>query len=228
MPKEYGTPGPRAIYPEICDSRSLSRCGIVANALWPRLIAKADDQGRVAGDAADILGLCFPKMLDRVTHRQVAQALDELEQQRQIVRYVVDGEPLVQILTWWSWQHSQRRAYPSRHPAPPDWTDFIYGYGDHPKTYREAGGLPPHVRRLPTSSPHAAATESAPSPQEVGIVPPPAHARGRSGASALPDPTRPERVNETVEVPDAHAPSADDSNGLVDPLMEREEEVALW
>lgn len=147
MPKEYGTPGPRAIYPEICDSRSLGRCGLVANALWPRLIAKADDQGRLSGDAGDVLSECFPKMLGKVTLRQVKSALDELSKAGQVQLYEVAGEPYIQVLTWWSWQASQRRAYPSRHPAPDGWSDYVYGFDDNPRTLREAQGREPRKRR---------------------------------------------------------------------------------
>lgn len=170
MPKEYGTPGPRAIYPELCDSRSLARCGIVANALWPRLIAKADDQGRLAGDAADVLAECFPKMLGKVSLRQVQTALDELQANAQVRLYAAEGEPYIQITTWWSWQAAQRRAYPSRHPAPDGWTDFVYGYEDHPKTLREAQGRPPRKR---TDDDQIEPSGTAPEPQraDTGTAP---------------------------------------------------------
>jgi hypothetical protein len=178
MPKEYSTPGPRAIYPELCDSRSLAKCGIVANALWPRLVVQADDQGRLAGNAIDVLGLCFPKMLDRVTVRQVRTALDEIEVAGMIARYEVDGEPYVQILTWWDWQASMRRAYPSRHPARAGWDDAVYGFEDHPPTYRAVRGLPArrHAEDEPDPSdgdagtalePHRAGTATAREPHRA-------------------------------------------------------------
>src|SRR3990167_7472442 len=124
MPKEYGTVGPRSIYPEMCDSRSLARCGLAANALWPRLIAQADDQGRLHGDARDLAGVCFPKMPK--AHRHVESALTELAEHACILRYEIDGEPYIQLLEWWQYQGHQRRAYPSRHPAPNDWQDRVY------------------------------------------------------------------------------------------------------
>jgi len=206
MPKEYSTPGPRAIYPEMCDSRSLAKCGIVANALWPRMIVQADDQGRLAGDAVDILGLCFSKMLDKVTVRHVRTALDELEQAGQVERYEVDGEPFIQILTWWSWQGSMRRAYPSRNPAPDDWDDYIYGYDSHPKTLRDARGIDPYKRsdsgeaehETGDESRHDVGAESAASPQAADSAPsgspqraalPRAQPRVRG---ARPGPARPE------------------------------------
>jgi len=209
MPKEYSTPGPRAIYPELCDSRSLAKCGIVANALWPRLVVQADDQGRLAGNAVDVLGLCFPKMLDRVTVRQVRIALDEVEAAGMISRYEIDGEPYIQILTWWEWQASMRRAYPSRHPAPPEWIDAVYGFEDHPKTYREARGLPARRRSEDDPEPHAADAGTAPQPQPAV----PATAAGPHGAAltgakpcprgARPDPTDSMPENEEIPPPPA-------------------------
>lgn len=195
MAKEFSTPGPRAMYPELCDSRSLAKCGIVANALWPRLIVQADDQGRLAGDAVDVLGLCFPKMLDRVTVRHVRLALEELVDHGMVVRYEVDGEPYIQIATWWDWQASMRRAYPSRHPAPPGWSDAVYGFEDHPKTYREARGLPARRRSeddpephgngtVPAREPHGAVTGTAAGPHRAALTGAQPRPRG-----ARPDPT---------------------------------------
>jgi hypothetical protein len=224
MAKEYSTPGPRAIYPELCDSRSLAKCGIVANALWPRLVVQADDQGRLAGDAVDVLGLCFPKMLDRVTVRQVRVALDEIEAAAMISRYEVDGDPYIQILTWWDWQASMRRAYPSRHPAPPDWIDAVYGFEDHPLTYRAARGLPARRRAEDDPEPHAAGTATAPQPhravpdgdsEDSGTAPEPhraalpdAQPHARVGAQprvrgARPDPTDSMPENEEIPPPPA-------------------------
>jgi hypothetical protein len=185
MPKEYSTPGPRAIYPELCDSRSLAKCGIVANALWPRLVAQADDQGRLAGNAVDVLGLCFPKMLDRVTVRHVRIALDEIEAAEMIARYEVAGEPYIQLLTWWDWQASMRRAYPSRHPAPEGWTDAVYGFEDHPPTYRAVRGLPARRRADDDPEPHGADMATAPEPQRNGSVPAP-EPHGAANALAQP------------------------------------------
>lgn len=158
MPKTFATPGPRSIYPEMCDSRSLSRCSLLANALWPRLVVQSDDQGRLHGDAADIRGLCFPKM-PRITSRAVGDALAELAEVGSIIRYEVDGEPYVQIGHWWEYQSYQRRAFPSRFPAPQGWRDIVYGIASHPETYEQAtaestsrrgaarrGGTPPRAQ----------------------------------------------------------------------------------
>jgi len=135
--KQYGTTGPRGLYPDICDSRSLSRCSVLANALWPRIIVQADDQGRLHGDATDIRGICFPKM-PRVTVKAVGEALAELIGVGSLLSYEAAGEPYLQIRDWWQYQSYQRRAFPSRHPSPDGWTDLVYGLEGRPGTYTQA------------------------------------------------------------------------------------------
>lgn len=164
MTKQFATPGPRAIYPELCDSPSLGRCGLLANALFPRLIAQADDQGRLAGGAAHVMLKCLPTLIQRLTVNDVQEALAELEREGMIVQY--SAADLIQITGWWSWQQSQRRAYPSRWPAPQGWVDLVYGAGkDEPETFaaavrgtsRRNAALRGELRRIAASrvGPHA-------------------------------------------------------------------------
>lgn len=127
MTKQFGTPGPRAIHPEMCDSPSLGRCGLLANLLLPRLVAQADDQGRLQGSAQAVLVSCMPRLLSWVTVDGVEEALRELEGEGMLQRYPSRGEVLLQLSSWWTWQNSMRRAYPSRWPAPPGWRDLVYG-----------------------------------------------------------------------------------------------------
>src|SRR5262245_38333118 len=72
MPKEYGTPGPRAIYPDLCTSRSVASCSLPAQLLFERLIAQADDQGRLEGDALVLKSLCVP-LVDKVPARPLGR-----------------------------------------------------------------------------------------------------------------------------------------------------------
>src|SRR5438445_13745074 len=101
MAKEVSTPGPRALHPSIADSRSLARCGVLAQLLFDRLISQADDQGRLAGDAADMFGVCFPKMLGKLSVDDVAGALEELVANGEVLVYQDDGERYVRLVTWW-------------------------------------------------------------------------------------------------------------------------------
>jgi len=127
MTKQFSTPGPRAIHPELCDSPSMGRCGLLANLLFPRLVAQADDQGRLAGGAAGVLVQCLPRLLRLVSVDQVGEALDELAEAGMLERYEHRGDELIQLTRWWHWQAGQRRAFPSRWPAPRGWQDLVYG-----------------------------------------------------------------------------------------------------
>lgn len=159
MTKQYGTPGPRAIYPEMCDSPSLGRCRLLANALFPRLIAQADDQGRLAGGPQAILLQCMPRLLGTLTVDQVAAALDELEAAGMLVQYEHQGEAHVQLTQWWRWQQGQRRAYPSRWAGPRGWADVVYGIdAEGPKSFAEAvAGISPRNAAIRSIVPRIAA-----------------------------------------------------------------------
>lgn len=192
--KAFGTPGPRSIFPEMCNSRSLARCGVLANALWPRILVCCDDQGRMAGSAGDVLGECFPKMLARVKLRDIEAALEELSAERMVRIYEAQGEQYLQVVAWWRWQHYAKRAYPSRFPAPEGWTDYVYGrIGDEIATYREAVGKEPRKRKdvVPDEpdlgdwpapdEPHGDDYVAAPGPQDGAKVTP----RWRQGDASV-------------------------------------------
>jgi hypothetical protein len=179
MVKQFGTPGPRAIYPELCDSPSLGRCSVLANALFPRLIAQADDQGRLAGDTAGLLITCMGRLLRLVSVDELEAALVELEAADVLVRYERGGELYVQLLQWWRWQSSQRRAYPSRWPAPPGWQDLVYGSTKaEPETFEQA---------VSQGSPRNAAIRGNPRRIAASRVGPRTGPRTGPGARAMPD-----------------------------------------
>lgn len=138
MAKTISRPGPRLIYPDLVSSRSLSRCGLLANALWPRLIVQADDQGRLPGDPGSVTVACFPKLLHEVKIEQVEAALGELKKAGMVLIYRAGGETYLQIADWWRWQQGMRRAYGSRFPAPRGWIDVTFGSDGEPTTFAKA------------------------------------------------------------------------------------------
>jgi hypothetical protein len=181
--KQFGTPGPRAIYPEMCDSPSLGRCSILANALFPRLVAMADDQGRLAGDAYSVLVACLGRHMRDVRVDQVEDALGELEHVEVLERYTVKGEAYLQLLGWWRWQNGQRRAYPSRWPSPKGWQDLIYGCAAEPELERFEDAVKATPRRnaaIRGIPPQPAAKRSNPQPRARPA------ARARTRAHAVP------------------------------------------
>ncbi len=220
MPKEFGTPGPRAIYPDICTSRSLAACSIEAQLLFDRLLVQADDQGRLEGDAGVIKSLCVP-LVDQIPARPrsgarripgIAERLAELEAEELICTYEVGRSALIQIVTWWRWQQGQRRAYQSRWPAPEGWTDAVYGHDAHPPTYKAwvsaaPSGTAPHRAAFRRTTPQAAALSG--TVPRLSRAQPPALSGALSGALSENGFTAAERER------DARAPSA-----AVDPLEE--------
>lgn len=200
MTKQFGTPGPRAIYPEMCDSPSLGRCSILANALFPRLVAQADDQGRLAGDSYALLVACLGRHMREVRVDQVDDALQELEQAEVVERYTVKGQAYLQLVSWWRWQSGQRRAYPSRWPAPRGWHDLVYGCAAAP-------GIERFENALAASPKRNAAIR--------GIPPQSAADRGNAPPRARPAARAP-RAGGAVPLPDAMpsgAPAREGSGG---------------
>lgn len=128
MPKKYATAGPRSIYPSTATSLKIARCSMQAQLLFDRIIAAADDQGRLQGDPLLVKSTCMP-LIDKATVKAIGAWLGELEDQHLIIRYQVDGEPLIQLRNWWDHQDGQRHIYPSRWPSPEGWEDRLRGHG---------------------------------------------------------------------------------------------------
>jgi len=204
MPKEYGTPGPRAIYPDICTSRSIAACSVEAQLLFDRLLAQADDQGRIEGDALVIKTLCVP-LVESIPARGfgrgskrvrgVDELLAELEAEDLVHVYRSGRAVLVQVITWWRWQQGMRRAYPSRWPSPEGWTDAVYGHGaGSAATYKAwlsaaERGTAPHNAAWRGELPHNGAIGGGFA--RAGGAQPPAEAGADSGASTVPDSPQP-------------------------------------
>jgi hypothetical protein len=133
MPKQYSTERPRLIYPAAATSRKLARCCIEAQLLFTRLIAAADDQGRLQGDAALVKAACMP-LVAKATRGSIQRWLKELEAQGLVICYEAAEEPLIQMKGWWGHQGGQRWIYPSRWLPPADWQDV------EPKTPSQSTG----------------------------------------------------------------------------------------
>lgn len=112
----------RAIYGSAATSLSLARCCPEAQLLFDRLVALADDQGRLQGDPMLVKAQCMP-LIDRATTRRVDVWLGELAENGMILRYESAGQPLVQIVKWWPYQNWMRHIYPSRWMPPDGWRD---------------------------------------------------------------------------------------------------------
>lgn len=118
----------RAVYPSAATSLSLARCSVEAQLLFTRLIAAADDQGRLQGDPMLVKASCLP-LVDRATTKAVDRWLAELDEQGMIRRYEAGSQPLIQVVKWWEHQGWLRHLFPSRWPAPDGFEDRTKGHG---------------------------------------------------------------------------------------------------
>lgn len=118
----------RAVYPSAATSISLARCSIEAQLLFTRLIAAADDQGRLQGDPMLVKAQCLP-LVDKATTKAVERWLAELDTQGVIHRYEAREQALVQVVKWWEYQGWLRHLFPSRWPAPEGFEDRTKGHG---------------------------------------------------------------------------------------------------
>ena len=153
----------RAIYSTSATSLSLARCCPEAQLLFDRLIAAADDQGRLQGDALLVRSQCLP-LVDKATTRNVDRWLGELTDAGMILRYEAHGQPLVQVVKWWAYQGWMRHIYASRWAAPDGWDqDQVKGGGAGTMTAdgrQDAGKMPPDDGTMPQSDGRVPASDS--------------------------------------------------------------------
>jgi hypothetical protein len=136
----------RAIYGSAATSVSLARCCPEAQLLFDRLIAQADDQGRLQGDLLLVKAACMP-LVDKANLRAVERWLGELDDAGMILRYEAGGQPLIQVVKWWDYQDWMRHIYASRWPAPDGWSqDRVKGNGER----QDADFLPPDGGKVPS------------------------------------------------------------------------------
>ena len=114
----------RIVYPELSDSRRVARLSITGALLWTWLLPHADDQGRLAGDAAALRDRLVPHFAE-ITAEDVETALQAMEREHLVLRYVVHRQHLIQISDWWKWQARLKYKRPSYHQAPDGWRDRI-------------------------------------------------------------------------------------------------------
>jgi hypothetical protein len=183
----------------------------MAQLLFDRLIAAADDQGRLLGDLTLVKASCMP-LIATATLRRLGMWLDSLAEQGMLVRYSAGNLNLIQILNWWDYQ-SQRHIWPSRWPGPAGWShDQIRGHGADggPTTGRPRGADgpprngPPGTPRPPSRASYAgpghagpwpaadgpAATDVDPEKRRAELSALVAEARATAEDSQKPEPTR--------------------------------------
>ena len=104
----------RTIKPEFWTSAQVLECSPTARLLFIGLWNFADDCGRHVDNSKQIKAEIFPA--DDLLSEDVRRMLDELEQNRLIRRYVVDGQELFEIT---GWRHQRiDKPQPPKFPGP--------------------------------------------------------------------------------------------------------------
>ena len=138
MPRKYGTPGPRLIYPQMVQSAQIRE--LAKNPLhlliWYSLFHGVDDQGRMEARVSVIQTSCLGHLPeDSIKPRVVQEALHRMQEITDddgvplIYLYPSDETVVLQMTGWWDYQGGMRHAWPSRWPAKPGWTDEFRGHG---------------------------------------------------------------------------------------------------
>lgn len=108
----------RMIYWKISYSKQLSRCSILSKLIFTWLIPNTDDLGRMEGDPEVIKGMVFPYD-EKITVKQIKEALIELTKERLIEWYSVDENYYIQFPKFSLYQKLRSdRVYKSDYPSP--------------------------------------------------------------------------------------------------------------
>lgn len=107
----------RTLKPELFRSKKLAECSIAAIVTFEGLWTEADDFGRGDADPRIIKGAIW-SLRDEVTWQDVAGHLDELEAQRLIHRYEIDGNVYYEVPSWENHQAASYRRGKQVFPEP--------------------------------------------------------------------------------------------------------------
>jgi hypothetical protein len=111
------------VSPELFDDEWFGQLHDREMLVWIGVFSRLrDDQGRFVENAALARARLFPYRDVPVV--DVQRALDRFVQDGRLHRYQVDGQRLLQIITWWEHQKPQW-ATASKLPSPEGWTDRV-------------------------------------------------------------------------------------------------------
>ena len=105
----------RIIKESICTSDSLNSLSDFEENLFYKLIVNCDDYGLFDARPAILKSRCYP-LRERLTLRNIEDALSSLARVGCVELYEVDGKPFLRLPTWEV--HQQVRAKKPRFPAP--------------------------------------------------------------------------------------------------------------
>ena len=107
--------GNRILKESILTSRKLSELTWFEQVLFDHLIVRVDDYGVYYADPLLLARVLFPRRED-VTAEMLAEGLDRMEERQLILRYTVDGETCLKLVSWE--KHQRLRASRKQFPLP--------------------------------------------------------------------------------------------------------------
>ena len=111
-------------------SRQYAALSIFGKALYPLLMANADDQGRLPADADRVKWAVCPNVPEIPTER-IPDLLAEMQRVGLAIIYDDGPEPVIQLTQWWEDQSSMEWAYPSEFAPHQNWQDRLRIRGSH-------------------------------------------------------------------------------------------------
>ena len=124
----------RIIKESICTSETVAQLSDFEFRLWIGLITQADDAGRCDARAAIIKGHVFP-LRERVTIKDIDNALHALADKGCVSLYTVGGKPYLYFPSWA--EHQRIRDCKPKFPAPE--SDDLTVCGNLPQPAAESG-----------------------------------------------------------------------------------------
>lgn len=106
----------RILKESVCTSPNIERLNWFEEVCFYRLIVQCDDYGRLDARPPLVRARLFP-LQEEVTTDDVAAALEALEDAGLLLRYTVEEQPYLQLLTWG--RHQKVRTPRLRFPPPP-------------------------------------------------------------------------------------------------------------
>ena len=137
----------------------MGQLSLKAALLFPLIWINCDDQGRISGNPHEIKYAACPN-IDHITKTDIAELLDELQEQELVKLYTTSKTKAIQMLDWWEVQKLQW-AYPSDYSPPEGWQDHLRYHPtpkeiitkNWPPTGQQASELLPS--KLPSELPNA-------------------------------------------------------------------------
>lgn len=137
----------RSVKPETFTSETLARCTVHARWTFSGLWCYVDDDGRGKSNTGLVKAAVWP-LDDEVTLKDVGQYLDELEAERLICRYEVDGKSYLHVVNFGEHQHPNRPVA-SKLPA---CSRRTHGGLSEPTLHPHSGGPADGPAPLPASA----------------------------------------------------------------------------